>query len=169
VRDWISSPAIRFVLLFGLWLGLFSLLFQIAAVDEWLVVPLTRGIAHVSNVGLHLIGFDTEVSGTVIQGSEGLAVNILKGCNGAYVMAIFAAAVLAFPAPWGFRLAGLAVGMPAVQIINLGRIISLYYIGVNHPALFEKFHYEVWQTIVILLSMALWLGWAEISSRVARG
>lgn len=163
-----NRPALLFILAFALWLGLFSLLFQVPFIDKGLVLPMTGGLAHVSCSILNLIGFDATVSGTVIAGSSGFAVNILKGCNGAYVVAIFVAAILAFPAPWKLRLVGVAIGIPAVQIINLARIVSLYYIGVDHPALFERFHYQVWQTIVIMLSMALWLAWAELSNRVAR-
>lgn len=153
---------------FIVWLGLFSLVFQIQAVDDWLIVPLTRVLAHLSNQFLTLAGFETHVAGTILQGAGGFAVNIMKGCNGAYVMAIFAAAVLAYPVSWRLRLIGLAAGLPAVQVINLARIISLYWIGVERPDLFEKFHYQVWQTVVILLSMVLWLAWAELSNRAAR-
>ena len=163
-----NRPALLFILAFALWLGLFSLLFQVPFIDKGIILPMTSGLARVSCSLLNLIGFDATVTGTVIAGSAGFAVNILKGCNGAYVLAIFVAAVLAFPAPWKLRLLGVAVGIPAVQIINLVRIVSLYYIGVEHPALFERFHYQVWQTIVIMLSMALWLAWAELSNRVAR-
>ena len=161
-----NKPALRFVGGFALWIGLFSLLFQIPLMDTAVVVPMTEVLARVSNVGLRLIGFDTHVEGTVISGAEGFAVNILKGCNGAYVLAIYLAAVLAFPATWKEKALGTALGIPAVQGINLVRIVSLYYIGVRHPALFERFHYHVWQTVVIILSLAVWLLWAELFVKV---
>lgn len=168
MRLWPLPAPLHFILGFGLWIALFSLTLQIPAVDEWAVLPMTAGIAQVSNAGLHLLGYETIVQGTIIQEQGGFSVNILKGCNGVYVMAIFASAVLAFPVPWKLKLLGLGAGLPAVQIINLGRIISLYYVGAEHPDLFETFHMNVWQTIVILLSMMLWLGWTELANRVAR-
>jgi exosortase H (IPTLxxWG-CTERM-specific) len=163
-----NRPAVLFIVMFGFWLGAFSLFLRVDLVDDWLVVPMTELLAWVSHAGLRLVGFETSVAGTIIQGSEGFAVNILKGCNGVYVMAIFVSAILAFPATWKQRLVGILLGVPAVQGINLARIVSLYYIGVRHPALFERFHYHVWQTIVIILSMALWLGWADQTGRVPR-
>lgn len=163
-----TRSALGFVLGFGAWLLLFSLLLQVPAVQDGLVLPMTRGITLVSDAALGLLGYRTEVAGTVIRGDEGFAVNILTGCNGAFVMAIFASAVLAFPVPWRLRAVGLAAGLPAVQLINLGRILSLYAIGVHRPDLFERFHTQVWQTAVILLSMALWLAWADLSHRATR-
>lgn len=163
-----NRPAVKFVAGFLFWILLFSLLFQVPWVDSWIILPMTETLASISNALLRLIGFETEVSGTIITGVEGFAVNIMKGCNGAYVVAIYLAAVLAFPASWRERGLGVLLGIPAVQGINLIRIVSLYYIGVRHPALFERFHYHVWQTIVILLAMGIWLAWAELMVRVPR-
>jgi exosortase H (IPTLxxWG-CTERM-specific) len=163
-----NRPAVLFVVSFGAWIGLFSLLFQIPWVDTYLVLPMTRGLAFISNAGLGMIGFETTLVGTIIAGVDGFAVNILKGCNGAYVVAIYIAAVLAFPATWKEKAFGALLGIPSVQGINLVRIISLYYIGAEHPALFERFHYHVWQTVVIILSLALWLIWAEVFVKVPR-
>lgn len=160
-----NRPALRFIVAFLLWIGGFSILFQIPWIDDRVIVPMTELLARIAGLGLRGLGFEIQVSGTVLGGSEGFAVNILKGCNGAYVMAIFLAAVLAFPATWKERGIGILAGLPAVQGINLMRILSLYWIGVRHPDLFERFHYHVWQTLVILLSMALWVLWAEFLVR----
>ena len=165
---WIGAnrPILIFLLSFGLWIGLFSVLFQSRWIDEHGVVPMTEATAEVSNILVRALGFDTHVSGTVIAGSNGFAVNILKGCNGAYVLAIYLSAVFAFPSSLREKAIGAGIGIPVVQIINIGRIVSLYYIGVEHPALFESFHYHVWQTIVIVLAMAVWIAWAEVVVKV---
>jgi len=140
----------------------FSLLFQIAWIDSLIIVPMTEALAAISNVIIRPMGFDTHVEGTTISEPGGFAVNILKGCNGAYVLAIYLSAVLAFPSTAREKAVGVLLGIPAVQGINLVRIASLYYIGARHPALFERFHYHVWQTVVIVLSMIVWIAWAEI-------
>lgn len=163
-----NRPIVVFLLSFGVWIGLFSILFQFSWVDDHLVVPMTEATAQASNLFIRLLGFDTRVSGTVIAGSDGFAVNILTGCNGAYVIAIYLSAVFAFPSSARERAIGAGFGIPIVQIINIGRIVSLYYIGVVHPDLFESFHYHVWQTIVIVLAMAVWIAWAEIVVKVPR-
>jgi exosortase H (IPTLxxWG-CTERM-specific) len=170
-KGWFAAnkAVVLFVVGFGVWIGLFSLLFQFQWFEDAVVVPMTEVVARASNVFIRMIGFDTRVSGTLIQGADGFSVNILLGCNGAYVIAIYLSAVFAFPSTLKEKAVGALIGIPAVQIINLGRIVSLYYIGVRHPDLFERFHYHVWQTVVIVLSMAVWIAWAELLVKVRRG
>jgi len=156
-----SRPAWRFIVFFILYLIVFSLILQMEAVHRGAVVPLTGIVARASSLLLNVLGLDTQVLGTVITGSEAFSVNILDGCNGVDVMAIVAAAVLAFPSSFKEKLLGLAMAMPGVQIINVVRIVSLYYIGLRWPALFERFHLYVWQTAVILLSLTIWMVWAR--------
>ena len=100
------------------------------------------------------------MNGTVIQ-SPRFAVNIRNGCNGVEAMLIFLAAVLAFPAPWKARLLGLAIGAVAIQAVNLVRVVALYLTGAYFPSLFDASHTVVWQTIVILFSVLLWILWAN--------
>ena len=76
-------------------------------------------------------------------------------------MLIFLAAVLAFPAPWRARLVGLAVGAVAIQAVNLVRVVALYLTGAYFPAWFDASHTVVWQTVVILFSVLLWILWAN--------
>ncbi len=168
MRLWPLPPPLRFVLGFGLWLGLFSILFQLPGADDFVVEPLIEISAHASSAGLVLFGYETTVEGKILKQTDGgYFVSIEKGCDASYVMAIFVSAVLAFPAAWKLKAFGILAGLPAVMLINLGRIMCLYYVGLEHPALFETFHLNVWQTIVIILSMALWLIWAELTNRVA--
>jgi len=166
---WLAAnrAAVKFVVGFGVWIAVFSVLLVIPWFEATVVVPMTEMIANVSATLIRLLGFDVSVSGTIISGVEGFSVNILKGCNGAYVIAIYLSAVLAFPSTWRQKAVGALVGIPAVQTINLGRIVSLYYVGLEHPSLFERFHYHVWQTVVIVLSMVVWIVWAEICLRRA--
>lgn len=155
-------PALRFAIVFAALILALSILVRLEAVERSVVVPFTGLVARVSHVLLNAAGLRTEVSGTMLVGEEGFAVNILNGCNGVYVTGIVLSAVLAFPATWREKALGVGVGVAGVQIINLARIVTLYYIGLRHPAVFEQFHYYVWQTIVIILSMAIWIFWAEV-------
>ena len=52
-------------------------------------------------------------------------------------------------------------GLFAIQIINLVRIVSLFYIGVFLPELFSQSHIFIWQSVVILAGVALWVIWAH--------
>jgi exosortase/archaeosortase family protein len=73
----------------------------------------------------------------------------------------FLAAVLAFPATWRSRLIGLALGILAIQIVNLVRVVALFLTGVYFPRIFVSSHTVIWQTIVILFGTLLWIFWAN--------
>lgn len=128
-------------------------------VNDAVVVPFTAGVARVSAGALRLIGEDASVSGTEIRSSR-FAVNIENGCNGVETALLFGAAVLAFPAPWRRRLLGLLAGFVAIQAINLVRVVSLFWIGAHRPALFSSSHTVLWQSIVVLCGVLLFLAWA---------
>ena len=87
--------------------------------------------------------------------------NIRNGCNGVEAMLIFLAAVLAFPASWKSRLTGLALGIVAIQLVNLVRVVALFLTGVYFPRIFDTSHTVIWQTIVILFGVLLWIFWAN--------
>jgi exosortase/archaeosortase family protein len=75
-------------------------------------------------------------------------------------MIIFASAVLAFPAPWRARGIGLLLGSAAIQAINLVRVVALYLTGAYAPSWFDDAHTVIWQTVVILCGVLLWVFWA---------
>lgn len=159
-----SRPTARREVAFLLkFLGLLTLFFLSVApkpMNDRVVEPFTGLVAHAGGAVCRLFGEDARMIGTMIS-SPRFAVNIRNGCNGLETMFIFAAAVLAFPAPWRVKLWGLLAGVAAIQALNLVRIVSLFFIGVHWPALFEKWHVVVWQVIVILFGVALFLVWAD--------
>lgn len=129
-------------------------------VNDHLVEPFTAGVARASGVALNLIGQKVTLDGTVLTGPR-FAVNIKNGCNGVETMLIFLAAVLAFPASWPARLAGLGIGILAIQAVNLLRVVALFLTGAYLPRLFDSSHTVIWQTIVILSGVLLWIYWAH--------
>jgi len=151
---------ITFLALFVVLLGGGFTLISVNWVNDHAIEPLTAGIARVSGATLNLLGQGVRMDGTIIR-SPRFAVNIRNGCNGVEAMLIFLAAVLAFPAPWRSRLAGLALGILAIQIVNLIRVVALFLTGVYFPKLFDTSHTVIWQTIVILSGVLLWIYWAN--------
>lgn len=133
-------------------------------VNDGFVVPFTAGVAKVSGWTLDLIGQDVEMTGTIIR-SPRFAVNIENGCNGVETMLIFLSAVIAFPAPWKARLAGAVLGVVAIQLVNLVRVVALFLTGAYFPDFFDASHTVVWQTVVILFGVLLWIFWADRFAR----
>lgn len=151
---------IRFLALFLLFLGAGFALVSLHWVNDHAVEPFTAGIARASGAALDLLGQHTTLQGTVIRGPR-FAVNIRNGCNGVETMLIFLAAVLAFPATWRARLLGLGLGIAAIQAVNLVRVVALFLTGAYLPRLFDASHTVVWQTLVILFGVLVWIYWAN--------
>jgi exosortase H (IPTLxxWG-CTERM-specific) len=151
---------VRFLAVFLLLLaGGFTVL-SLTWVNDHAVEPFTAGVARASGAALDLLGQDVRMEGTVIRGPR-FAVNIQNGCNGIETLLIFGAAVLAFPAAWRARLLGLAAGAVLIQLVNLARVVALYLTGAYLPRLFNASHTVVWQTLVVLCGVLLWVAWAH--------
>ena len=121
--------------------------------------PLCLAIARVSGWMLTPFGM------VVVQGNrlafDGFWVQVVEACNGVLPTTIYLSAVFAFPATWSARLWGAAIGIPAIFGLNLLRVASLVVLGATWPSLFEDVHIYVWQTLVVALSMGVWIFWAE--------
>ncbi len=133
-----------------------------------LVAPWTDAIARVSAYLITLFDPAVVAVGNVLRSNaSGFAVRIEAGCNGVEATIVLLAAVLAFPAPWRNKLVGLAAGVVAVQGLNIVRVISLFYIGQWSFAVFEWAHLYVWQALIMLDVLIVWLVWIRTLPRAA--
>lgn len=155
-----NRKEIQFLVLFVVLLGAGFTLISVHWVNDHVIEPFTGGIARASGATLNLLGQHVTMDGTVIRSSR-FAVNIRNGCNGVEAMLIFLAAVLAFPASWKSRLTGLGLGILAIQVVNLVRVVALFLTGIYFPKIFDTSHTVIWQTIVILFGVVLWIFWAN--------
>jgi exosortase H (IPTLxxWG-CTERM-specific) len=162
-----SSTNRRSLAFLARFLGLLVAFYLLAAsnpVNRAVIVPFTSVIARVSAGALNLLGEKVTVSGTDIR-SRLFAVEIENGCNGVETALLFGSAVLAFPAPWRRRLIGLLLGFLAIQLVNLVRVVTLFWVGAHRPALFSASHTVLWQSIVVLCGVLLFLLWASREAR----
>ncbi len=126
------------------------------------VHPWTEGLARIS-AGLITL-FDPHVAafGNVLQSTTNrFAISIEAGCNGIEAAIILIAAMLAFPAPWKHRGLGVLAGLCAVQALNVVRVISLFYLGQWDIKVFEWAHLYLWQALIMLDVLIVWLVWVR--------
>ncbi|MEO8135109.1 MAG: exosortase H [Betaproteobacteria bacterium] len=138
--------------------------------QQYFVVPWTNFLAILS-AGL-VKGFDPNVlvQGKILKSaSNGFAVSIEAGCNGVEATIVLIAAMLAFPAPLKNKLIGLVAGILAVQGLNIVRIISLFYLGQWNYDVFEWAHLYVWQALIMLDVLIVWLLWVRMLPRIENG
>jgi exosortase H (IPTLxxWG-CTERM-specific) len=128
--------------------------------QEYIVVPFTEVLAWVSAVLMTSFDSDVVAHGIDIQSlSTGFAVRIAPGCDGIEAVIILLSAVIAFPSPWKHKLIGIGIGFVAIQALNLVRIISLFYMGQWSQTMFDWFHLYLWQALIVLDALAVFLIW----------
>jgi exosortase H (IPTLxxWG-CTERM-specific) len=128
--------------------------------NDHVVVPFTEFLVRISTALLVVLGEKTVSFGTLIQ-SSAFAVDVKNGCNGLEAALLLVAAMLAFPAPPKHRALGIAAGLAVIQGVNLFRIVSLFWLGAHYRNVFELFHAAVWQTLLILLAVWIFLTWSR--------
>lgn len=151
---------IRFFVLFTVLLvGLFTLEI-LQPVERLVILPFTSLVADVSVWLITLFDDNVIAASNVIRDkASGFGVRIERGCNGVEALIILFAAIFAFPAPLKNKLIGFAIGFVAIQGLNLVRIISLFYLGQWNQVAFEWFHLYLWQALIILDALVVWLVW----------
>lgn len=151
---------VRFFLLFmAILLVLFTAELT-APAQRAIVLPWTQWLARIS-AGLitpidpHVLAFGRVLRST----TNGFAVSIEAGCNGIEAAIILVAAMLAFPAPWKLRVLGIGAGVLAVQALNVVRVVSLFYLGQWNMRAFEWAHLYLWQALIMLDVLIVWMIW----------
>lgn len=167
LRNLWRKPEARFLILFLTILGASFTVVALRQVNDSFVTPYTAVVARMSGSVLRLLGEDAAVDGCIVKSSR-FAVTIFNGCNGLITSLIFVSGVLSFPARWSAKLIGVVGGLLAIQVVNLVRIVSLFYIGVFLPEHFNDAHIYIWQSLVVLAGISLWMVWANWSA-VPRG
>lgn len=129
-------------------------------VRQAVILPFTGFLATFSSAIMQLFDPDVISQADVIRSeSTGQAVQIAAGCNGVEAVIILFAAIFAFPSGFKHKVFGFILGFFAIQILNVIRIISLYYLLQWDKNWFEWFHLYLWQALIILDALIVWLVW----------
>lgn len=107
---------------------------------------------------------DVTGAGVVIRAGD-FSVQVGEECDALYLIAVFIAAVAASPLPVRARITGVIVGSLVLLVINLGRVVSLCFIGIYLPSIFDIVHLDVWHTLLVVLAVACWAVWVRWATR----
>ena len=157
---------VRFVLTFlVLQLSLFGIN-MLGVVQQHVVLPWTALLARICVGLVTLFDSTAAAAGKVLWNTvTGFGVSIEPGCNGIEACIVLFAAVIAFPSTWRHKLLGLALGFVAVQGLNVVRVISLFYLGQWNTAVFNFAHEYLWQALIMLDVLIVWLLWVRAGSK----
>ena len=146
----------------------FIVIFNLKPTYRAIVSPFTSFIALISSKIMNIWGAGSYVVGKQLVANVG-RIDIADGCNGIYATAVLISGVIAYPAKLKYKLWGIALGFTAIFIVNLIRVISLFYMSIYFPNIFEEAHVYIWQPIVMIWAIYVWyIWWKKIESIKAR-
>lgn len=168
-RHWLRQkwPIVRFVLVLVVLMGAFYAVSATSLFQQRFYPAYMELNAPWSAALLRFCGEQATASGANLS-TPRFAVQIRRGCEAIEPSVLFAAAAVAFPASLLARVVGVVGGIVALALVNLLRIVSLYYVGVYWPSAFETAHVDVWQPAFIIIALTLWIAWAVWATRPAR-
>ena len=138
-----GNAMLRFTLIIGAWfIGLFGLM-RLRWVEETLLTPFA--------------GVQQRVADQ-LTGAPSDLVYADASCSGGDPLALCAGAIFAFPATWGARLRGAAVGFTVITALNVVRLGHLSLIAENR-SLLDLLHVYVWPGILILVAAGFVYAW----------
>ena len=131
-------------------------------VQQYVVLPVTAALARVCAFIISLFDPSVVSYGKVLMNPKtGFAVSVEPGCNGIEAFIVLTAAIVAFPAPWKHKAIGIVAGFFAVQILNIVRVISLFYLGQWNMTWFNFAHEYLWQAFIMFDVLVVFLIWAK--------
>jgi exosortase H (IPTLxxWG-CTERM-specific) len=147
---------IRFCVVFtALTLVIFAALYL---AHDSVVVTLNQHIAWLASAVMRALGADAAATGAVVR-APGFAVEIKNNCNAIFELGLYAAAVWAYPASLGAKMAGTLIGAGVLNLVNLLRVVSLLALGIFARDWFDVAHLYVWQAAFFAVVALCWFGW----------
>ncbi len=151
---------LRFVLVLGVFVGVVLLTYR-EEVLEPALLPLDLVTVKVAGSLLQLTGMDAVRIGTRIYQPGGFSYWVNYSCTGILPVAFLVVAVLAYPGRLRLKIRGIALGVPLLLALNQVRLVSLFYIGVYRPSIYDTAHLVVWENIIIAAIIGIWFGWTR--------
>jgi exosortase/archaeosortase family protein len=90
--------------------------------------------------------------------APGGGINVLAGCEGADILFLVIAAIVAAPLGWASRLRGLLLGLGVAFAANQARLVSLFFVARESPQHFALVHGVIGPLLLVLV-VAGWFGW----------
>lgn len=154
-----SRLPFRFILLFMIYFGVFYLMINLSWIKANLIIPLAGCIAWLSGWLISQMDFDVMVSGQMINHFDELTLEVTEKCTGIYQMGFLSAGILSTQAGTILKLKAIFIGTFILSVCNMIRIVSIFVIGIYRPALSIFIHDIIWEAILILLLISIFIVW----------
>jgi len=155
-----NKREVGFILLF---IGIFSVEQSLYFFSRYISVPSAIQSVNtaVSAAIINVITPAEEVlsQGNTLQSSSGYMLNISWGCEGVEGIFLIIAALIAYRMSLRRKLIGIATGTAFILMINIVRLVSLYYTVKYQPRLFDLMHIYIGQTFIIFFGVIFFMFW----------
>lgn len=132
--------------------------------QDTIVANVAKGYASISAFSLNVFGNSVQAIDDVLSSSQ-FTMSIKNGCDAIEAIAILLCAMIIYPTSYKNKMVGLVLGSLLLIILNIIRIISLFFVGIYVPSIFDVMHISVWQIIFIIVPMLIvmqWLNWIQL-------
>jgi exosortase family protein XrtM len=160
-----SRAEVRFICLFSALLLALNLLYFLFAdrLLENFILPVL-----VARPCAAFMNFINPNNGVYVTGNQlrtfGVSFEIIRGCDGIEGFFLIVCALCAYHMPIREKIPGLLVGLVLAYVLNIGRIVGLFYLYRDHSAYFDFAHQFVGQTITILFLGIFFIFWISRST-----
>lgn len=134
-------------------------LLELAPVLHHYFDPLNVGLARATEWLLGQLELPVMRRDAVLSHPDGFSYRITYVCSGLRPVAIVGMTLLLVPGAWSWRLAGLALGVAGIEVLNLCRLVHLYWVGVVDPDAFFTAHRVTWNIIAVVMVAGFLLLW----------
>jgi exosortase/archaeosortase family protein len=161
-----DRAAVGLVMRFAMYFAVFSAAILFAD-KRGLFDFLRIGTTAVATTVVTWVGIPATRSGTLIYlPTKTLAIDL--ACTAIFIVALYAAIVLAYPVSVPQRLLGLAIGVPIILVGNILRLVAAAGVAQVAPSSFTFFHDYLFQVGMVLITVAAWAAWLSVVRRDAR-
>jgi exosortase family protein XrtM len=118
------------------------------------------GVVEVSAALINLIDPSAAVqAASGVLTSTRATLEVVRGCDGSGSMFLIVAAVVAFPSSVREKIAGVALGLLLMFLLNQVRIVGLYFVLTRESQWFSPIHLYFAPTLVILVGALFFHEW----------
>lgn len=132
--------------------------------NNYILEQYLRSTAFFSSIIINWFTEGVRQVGDVIMGNT-FSVQISYGCEGTEPMLLFIAGVLAFDTTIRKKVIGVISGIVILYILNLIRIVILFFAGSNNVELFVALHDIYLQLTLVLIAIIMLLYWIKYAKK----
>ena len=125
-----------------------------------ILAPFLAFNARAASAVLSFFGLSVQSEGALIS-SGGHSFQVITECTSLVPTAILVSAVIAWQSSAKQKMVGILVGALFLFLLNMVRIMSLLYVGTAFPEYLDIAHFIIWQALLILATVGVWILWVS--------